>query len=556
MAEHPTPEQEIIFSREDESITTPELEDNESSDTSSTEHITTEEVVRDLHQDQEALLRDDLARAVLATQRNFLEQQDTEPDNTMSRWLITARSDQQAQGMAVAVKREDRAALSADALIKLQKATTEGMTHKFSLMSHQSDDQLVDCYNLTLRIEELKQRLKETDTIGGFDIFESAIRTPQDPMPRELRLIDTSDLMTELLVRASMKFKRYYGQTYDVQDLQWSQALVKNSCDDDLATKVMERLRKVPDEEQGGALFYFTMIKLIQTDTEQAVRVLTDKLEKLSLKTLTGENVYTACSLIRGVVERLEIVNKVPHDVETTVLKILQTSSVDKFNSTFATLEESRFLGMVTNKTVDDILILAELKYTSVMSDDGWTGHGRVGKSTFIMADDNTVTIGKSSFLIGEDGEIKAVQDQSSNTCWECGAKGHLSWQCPQKRGGAGRGGDGGANGNGAPGGGGGGGGGGGDSETKKKQKNPKHIPPAAGEPTKRVVKGMTLYWCQHCKSWNTTHVTDQHKAKQAANVAEEVADDPSSLTDDNVTKSTRVSFYGNVARQLAGVKK
>jgi hypothetical protein len=39
MAEHPTPEQEIIFSREDESITTPELEDNESSDTSSTEHI-------------------------------------------------------------------------------------------------------------------------------------------------------------------------------------------------------------------------------------------------------------------------------------------------------------------------------------------------------------------------------------------------------------------------------------------------------------------------------------------------------------------------------------
>jgi hypothetical protein len=54
------------------------------------------------------------------------------------------------------------------------------------------------------------------------------------------------------------------------------------------------------------------MIKLIQTNTEQAVQVLTEKLEKLSLKSLAGENVFTACSLIRGVLKYLEIVGKVP----------------------------------------------------------------------------------------------------------------------------------------------------------------------------------------------------------------------------------------------------
>jgi hypothetical protein len=75
--------------------------------------------------------------------------------------------DQEAQGMAVAVKKEDRQKLTADALIKLQKTVTEGMTLKFSLTSHHSDDQLVDCYNLALRIDTLKNRLKETDTIGG-----------------------------------------------------------------------------------------------------------------------------------------------------------------------------------------------------------------------------------------------------------------------------------------------------------------------------------------------------------------------------------------------------
>jgi hypothetical protein len=148
-------------------------------------------------------------------------------------------------------------------------------------------------------------------------------------MPPEIRLIDKIDALTKSQVQAAMKVKQYYGQTYDVQDLQWSQEMVKNSCDKDLATKVMERLRKIPDKEKGDALFYFFMIKLIQTDTEQAVRVLTKKLKKLSLKTLAGENVFTACSLIQGVIKRLEIVGKIPHDVNTTVMRILQTSFVD-----------------------------------------------------------------------------------------------------------------------------------------------------------------------------------------------------------------------------------
>jgi hypothetical protein len=221
-----------------------------------------------IQEEQDELLRQEAVRT-LEEQQTFLTQQQQEtvsnpPIDTsttpvatliMSRWLGTARTDQEAQGMAVAVKREDRTQLSADALIKLQKTVTEGMTLKFSLMSHHSDDQLVDCYNLALRIDTLKNRLKETDTIGGFDIFETPVTQPSAQMPRELRLIDKIDVLSEPLVRAAMKFKRYYGQTYDIQDLQWSQEMVKNSCDEDLATKVMERLRRIPDEEKGGACF-------------------------------------------------------------------------------------------------------------------------------------------------------------------------------------------------------------------------------------------------------------------------------------------------------------
>jgi hypothetical protein len=184
------------------------------------------------------------------------------------------------------------------------------------------------------------------------------------------------------------------------------------------------------------------MIKLIQTDTEQAVRVLTEKLERLSLKTLAGENVFTACSLIRGVIKRLEIVGKVPHDVSTIIMRILQTSSVDKFNSTFSTLEQSRFLGVLITTTVEQMLILPEKLYTSIISDEGWTGFGCVGKSTFTMSDERTLTIGKNIFVIGDDGEVKTDLPGNSDgsVCWQCGKTGHQSWQCPNKgpRGGGG----------------------------------------------------------------------------------------------------------------------
>jgi hypothetical protein len=63
--------------------------------------------------------------------------------------------------MAVAVWKEDRHALSADALLKLQQSSTEGMTHKFFLMGNSKEDQLVQCYNLSLCVEELRHAMKK-----------------------------------------------------------------------------------------------------------------------------------------------------------------------------------------------------------------------------------------------------------------------------------------------------------------------------------------------------------------------------------------------------------
>jgi hypothetical protein len=55
------------------------------------------------------------------------------------------------------------------------------------------------------------------------------------------------------------------------------------------------------------------------------------------VKKLNGENIFTTVSLNHRVIEGLKVVDKVPHDVELTVLEIMQTTSVDDFNSMFKT---------------------------------------------------------------------------------------------------------------------------------------------------------------------------------------------------------------------------
>jgi hypothetical protein len=112
----------------------------------------------------------------------------------------------------------------------------------FSLMTHASSDQLKECYNLGLRVKVLQTHLKKTDLMGGFNIWCCAgtIITPTDILGNgningpTLSLIDNIDQIFEMYVHQMMHFKCYYGQEYDLQDLQWLQELLKNSCDKDL----------------------------------------------------------------------------------------------------------------------------------------------------------------------------------------------------------------------------------------------------------------------------------------------------------------------------------
>jgi hypothetical protein len=74
----------------------------------------------------------------------------------MSRLLTTARMAQQAGGMAVGIKIENRENLSANVPVQLQKLTKEGLIQKLTLMSDTTHNELAECYNMLMRVETLK----------------------------------------------------------------------------------------------------------------------------------------------------------------------------------------------------------------------------------------------------------------------------------------------------------------------------------------------------------------------------------------------------------------
>jgi hypothetical protein len=445
------------------------------------------------------------------------------------RWLGTGRTTVAAEGMVVALKKEDRSSLTADYLLKLQKKTTEGMELTFSLMTHGITDQLEECYNLGLRVETLKNRLRKTDLIGGFDIWCSAgtVITPADVLSGvngpTLCLIDNIDEILEDYVRKTMRFKRYYGQEYDLQDLQWSQELLENSCDEELRNKIREQLKEIPADEQGGALYYYLMIELIQVDTDNAVRSLTTKLANLDIGALEGENVMRACSLIRGVHDRLKLVGKVPHDVIDKLMRVFQTTSVDKFNQLFLTLSYNKDLGLVDAKllTVSKLIKLAETKYQDLMVAGEWTRCGSSGPA-FAAIDYKKKSLQPRPsrsrpqrphvHLIEADRAVAVADPHEGKTCWSCGGKNHISSNCPiprTRRPGRGRGREGrGSQGGRGP-------GRGGDPTPDPNPSSPpphwRTQAPRTHESHAKVVGHENVFWCGRCGLWNSHHPTLEH---------------------------------------------
>ena len=87
--------------------------------------------------------------------------------------------------------------------------------------------------------------------------------------------------------------------------------------------------------KSSGPYLFFQMIRRIVSPTEAAVTAMTERIKNMQLTSFEAEDITTATGQLKMAILRLEPINKLPLNINTQILCILQTSSVKEFSSFF-----------------------------------------------------------------------------------------------------------------------------------------------------------------------------------------------------------------------------
>jgi hypothetical protein len=138
-----------------------------------------------------------------------------------------------------------------------------------------------------MRLVEMTKHFKRFDLLDATD---GSLKLVTSPEP--LYLIDDYAEISIKEICKSIRFFRIYEKDYHIQNLEWSELFLEQSCDDQLKKKVLENTMNVTDLEKGGP-----------------VHTLTLKLSTFTIPSIQGENI-SKVSQLRGAYRHLVISEK------------------------------------------------------------------------------------------------------------------------------------------------------------------------------------------------------------------------------------------------------
>jgi hypothetical protein len=183
---------------------------------------------------------------------------------------------------------------------------------------------------------------------NGFNIVEQ----DKTPGPLEnLVLTKTRNLLKDYAIMppdevawSKKWYRTWTAEIWFEQNLKLSFDFLENHCSEELWDNTMDKYNHYSEVEKGGPLFFVITMSKLLSNTEEASNALTKRIRDFKISNLQCENVDKATSLLGGAVKRLAQINRVPQNIVRTMLQIMQTTSVPKFNNTFELMETSRFV--------------------------------------------------------------------------------------------------------------------------------------------------------------------------------------------------------------------
>lgn len=229
---------------------------------------------------------------------------------------------------------------------------------------------------------------------------------------------DFAKLDAAMVATSNAWYNTWVDAPYIQENMTYLLQLLQNNTSESLWNKCLEEYEAYHAVYQGGPLMLFLILKRIQSNSENAIQHLKDRIKNLKIRDLKGEDVDLAVSLIRSTHKALSQAsaddrNYVPDDFPQTVLQVLQTSSVKKFNDAFSLEEQQcqheadKYGGRPEWPTLEHILNLATNTYHRLHKSDQWNIPKKKGY---------TVTTDRVTLI-----------------CWNCGGPHHLK-DCPKPK--------------------------------------------------------------------------------------------------------------------------
>ena len=321
--------------------------------------------------------------------------------------LARARNDDAATSNSTYIPRTERARLNPDKLALVGAEASRGETDApFTLLALSlggNDSVMIDdCHQLSTQLTTAHRHCAHYDMHKIFTHFPRLDFT----QPSSLNYFDagkTINLFTEFdliepeeIARATRWIRTHLADEELLTDMTWSENYFVTSCDgatDGLRQATVQDIEEYRSKDPlsvGGPLALRLILARITSSDEEALVLLSEKLEHFSIANVPGEDIELVCRQLKKYFQRLEATKNLPKFLNRKLARTFCTSSTTEFNEVFRQLQRELHMDPV-KYTWTQVMDTAIRIYRQFMSTNEWqTGKAQnQGKGSVFTADDS-----------------------------------------------------------------------------------------------------------------------------------------------------------------------
>ena len=137
-------------------------------------------------------------------------------------------------------------------------------------------------------------------------------------------------------------------------------------------------------------MYFYLMTRRIISSTEDAVVAMTTKIKNMKVPDFEGEDITKVTGQLKMAIKRLEVLKKVPEDLEKNMISMIQNTSVPEFNTYFKQLGLSLKQIPLFTMTYNALLISENTQYREMLQIGTWLSvePKKYKEATFTAEDD------------------------------------------------------------------------------------------------------------------------------------------------------------------------